>query len=288
MGVRLVAALVAALALAGTASAGIADGARYLRLQQASDGGFAEAGGRSDVQMTAWAVLGLRGAGRQPERPGAAADYLVGRKDEAVTDLELRILALDALGRGVGTLADRLAGHRRRDGRIGPTVNSTIWGILALRAAGRPAGRSTVRWLVARQRPRGGWSWAVGGAADSNDTAAAIQALRAAGVGRRSRTIVRGVRALRAFQNRDGGFELSHGRGSDAQSTAWAIQALVAARRAPGAAAFRYLRSLQRPNGSFRYSRRYGITPVWVTAQVAAGARAQAVSAPLVRSAHDR
>jgi hypothetical protein len=268
VGVKLLACVVAALALAGSASAGIADGVRYVRGQQNADGGFGEPGERSDVGLTAWAVLGLGAARASPGRREAAADFLVDGEDRTVTDLELRILALDALGRGVGSMADRLAGHRAASGRIGPTVNSTIWGVLALRAAGRPAGRATVRWLLRQQRPSGGWSWAAGGQADSNDTAAALQALRAAGVPRRSRAVVRGVRFLRRLQNRDGGFELTPGRGSDAQSTAWAIQGLVAAGRRPGRAAFRYLRRLQRANGSFRYSARYGVTPVWVTAQV--------------------
>ena len=95
-----------------------------------------------------------------------------------------------------------------------------------------------------------------------------MQALRAAGVRAGSRPIRRAVRYLRRLQNADGGFELTSARGSDAQSTAWAIQAFVAARGRPGAAAFRYLQGLQRANGSFRYSKEYGVTPVWVTAQV--------------------
>lgn len=272
MGVRrmIVASLVAAaaLALAAPAPAALADGIRYLRVQQNVDGGFGEPGEASDVSLTAWAVLGLRTAGSSPRRADAAANYLVGRSDRSVTDLELRILALDALGRGTGILADRLARHRNRSGRIGPSVNSTIWGVLALRAAGRPAGRTSVRYLLRAQRPSGGWAWTANGAADSNDTAAAVQALRAAGVARDARAVVRGLRFLRRLQNADGGFELTAGRGSDAQSTAWAIQGFVAARRAPGRAAFRYLARLQRANGSYRYSRRYGITPVWVTAQV--------------------
>jgi energy-coupling factor transport system substrate-specific component len=73
---------------------------------------------------------------------------------------------------------------------------------------------------------------------------------------------------LLGFHNRDGGFELTHGRGSDAQSTAWAVQAFVAAGMKPPRTAFTYLKRLQRPDGSFRYSTRYATTPVWVTAQV--------------------
>ena len=117
--------------------------------------------------------------------------------------------------------------------RPGKLVNATIWTILALRQAGEPAPPALVhgaprcpaperRLVVARRR----------GAPDANDTAAAIQALRAAGV--KGRPIDRGVAFLRRHQNRDGGFELTLGRGSDTQSTAWAIQALLAAGRSPG------------------------------------------------------
>ncbi|MBD0317192.1 MAG: hypothetical protein ICV71_01615 [Thermoleophilia bacterium] len=262
------AAFAGTLALAVPAGAGIGDGARYLRGQQNRDGGFGEPGARSDANLTAWAILGLRASGRWPARREAAADYLVDARDADVTDLELRVLALDALRRGVGSLARRLAAQRRDNGRIGGSVNATIWGVIALRAAGRPAGRRSIRYLRRAQRPSGGWSWAAGGSADTDDTAAAIQALRAVGVGARSRPINRAVRFLRRQQNRDGGFELLGGRGSNVQSTAWAIQALVAARRAPGLAALRYVRRLQRANGSFRYSAAYSTTPVWVTAQV--------------------
>ena len=120
--------------------------------------------------------------------------------------------------------------------------------------------------LRAAQRPNGGWSWLAGGAADANDTAAAIQALRAVGV--KGRPIDRGVAFLRRHQNADGGFELTLDRGSDTQSTAWAIQALLAAGRQPGAPAFRYLARMRRPDGSYRYNARYVTTPLWVTAQV--------------------
>ena len=84
----------------------------------------------------------------------------------------------------------------------------------------------------------------------------------------RGRPIRRALAFLLRYRNRDGGFELTQGRGSDAQSTAWAVQAFVAAGRPPPRGALTYLRRLQRPDGSFRYSGRYVTTPVWVTAQV--------------------
>ena len=265
MGLRALATALTALVLAVPAQAGVAEGAAYLEARQQPSGGFAEPGRAADPALTAWAVLGLRAAGRTPAGPAA---YLADKPAPSTTDLALRILALDALGRDVDALVGRLQGLRRASGAIGPSVNSTVWAVLALRADARPAGRRTVRWLLGQQRPSGGWGWATGGTADSNDTAAAVQALRAAGVGREARSIVRGLRYLRRLQNGDGGFELSSGRGSDSQSTAWAIQAFLATGRPPGTAAFAYLRRMQRANGSFRYSARYAITPTWVTAQV--------------------
>jgi prenyltransferase beta subunit len=257
--------LVALFASVVVVAAPAATPAEYLLARQQPDGGFAEPGGRSDPTLTAWAVLGLGASGRAPH---SAADYLSGKPYPQATDLALRILALQALGEDTSALVEQLDALRRADGRIGPLVNSTIWGVLALRAPGKPAAAS-VRYILRQQRPSGGWSWYPRGAADTNDTAAAVQALRAAGVPASSRAIRRALAYLRRLQGADGGWPLVPRRGSDAQSTAWAIQAFVAAGRDPGRPAFRYLARLRRPDGSYRYSRRYAITPVWVTSQVA-------------------
>jgi hypothetical protein len=170
-------------------------------------------------------------------------------------------MARAAAGDGPDDLLPRLRAYRQ-----GKLVNATIWTILALRQAGERAPPGLVQALLRAQRPSGGWSWLAGGLADTNDTAAAVQALRAAGV--RGRPIQRAVVFLRRHQNADGGFELTLDRGSDTQSTAWAIQALLAAGASPGTPAFRYLQRMRRPDGSYRYSGRYVTTPLWVTAQV--------------------
>ncbi len=255
----LIASLLTAAALASTP-------AGYLQSHQTAGGGFAEPGGAPNPQLTAWAVLGLRSAGASPHAGTLA--YLQAHDHELAdaTDLELAAMAEAALGGDPAPLVARIRRLQHRSGAIGPNVNSTIWGILALRQAGRPAPRAAVRYLLRRQSRVGGWSWFRGGRPDSNDTSAAVEALRAAGV--RGRPIRRGLRYLGRLRNRDGGFELTPGRGSDAQSTAWAIQAFAAARRPPPRGSLAYLRRLRRPDGSFRYSRRYATTPVWVTAQV--------------------
>ena len=252
-----IAALLAASMLAVTP-------ASYVASRQQADGGFAEAGVRSTPGLTAWAMLGLRTAGRPT---GKAYDYLVANERElqAATDIELALIAEAATGPISETLYARFAALGRPDGRIGPAINSTAWGILAYAQVGRPF-KLKVSYLLHHQHRSGGWGWIAGAAPDSNDTAAVIQALRVQGV--RGRPIARGVAFLRRLQNADGGFELTAGRGSDAQSTAWAIQAFVAARVKPPAAAFRYLAALRRADGSYRYSRKFGATPVWVTSQV--------------------
>jgi len=256
------------LASACTAASSLGRGASYLLARQQADGGFAEPGASSSPGLTAWVVLGLKASGRAPAKAQAVADYLAQTPAPQATDLELRVLAEAALDQDTSKLATAIEQLKRPSGRIGPTLNSTYWGAIALKAAGRKPAKATVRYILRAQRKNGGWSWSPRAASDVGDTAAAVQALRAAGTSARSAQIKRAVRYLRRCQNKDGGFAVSPGADSDAQSTAWAIQALLAARAEPGKAAVRYLKRLQRRDGSFRYNARYITTPVWVTAQV--------------------
>jgi hypothetical protein len=231
----------------------------YVASRQQADGGFAEPGTRSDSALTAWSVLGLKAAGNTPD---GTVVFLRDAPVADTTDLALRVMALRAVGESPEPFLTRLRRQRRDDGRIGSLVNSTIWGVLAL-----PRGeKRAVRYLLARQRRSGGWSWAPNGSPDSNDTAAAIQALRWSGV--RGRPIQRGLSFIRNHTAANGGVRLVAGREPDAQSTAWAVQAYLAAGVKAPAAAFRFLASLRRPDGSYRYSRRYAVTPAIVTAQV--------------------
>ena len=248
--------LAAALALAVSPVA-------FVQSSQGPDGGFTEANGKPDATLTSWAVLGLRAAGS--DAPGALA-YLQSQEAglQTIADVSLTALAEEALGAHPDALTARIKAAEQPSGQIGETLNSTYWAVLALDAA--PA--ATVHFILAHQTKAGGWSWGAGVQADSNDTAAALEALRVAGV--KGAPVTRGVKFLLTFENKDGGFELSHGRGSDAQSTAWAIQGLLAAGKTPPHAAFHYLGTLRRPDGSYRYSAKYVTTPVWVTSQVLA------------------
>ena len=141
------------------------------------------------------------------------------------TDLALHVVALTALGDTPTISSPDYASIARAP------VDATIWTVLALRAAGQPPPAAFLTALLAAQPKGGGSSWSRGGRPDSNDTAAAIQALRASGAA--ASPIRRAAAFLRTFQNPDGGFALTKGRESDAQSTAWAIQGLLAAGQRP-------------------------------------------------------
>jgi hypothetical protein len=267
VGVRWLAVGLLTVVLGGTAAAAsrpVAGSAAFLAGRQSASGGFAEQGRVPDAPLTAWAALGLVAAGGYPSERAQAADFLRARLSGVASDadLALRVVALAALGDTIDE--DVLARLRRH--RPDVLVNETIWTVIALRAAGEPAPQNLVQAILAAQAKGGGFPWSKGGIPDSNDTAAAIEALRASGVG--GAPVRSALVALRTFQNRDGGFALTRGRESDAQSTAWAVQALISAGQKPGKPPFRYLSKLRRADGSYRYSGRYGTTPVWVTAQV--------------------
>lgn len=268
----------------------------YLKAAQTPGGGFAAARGvrAADEMQSGWAIMGLAAAGRHPSdvrRPGgrSAAQYIQARARQVSYpgDVSRTVLALRAAGLPAGALARRLERAQRANGSVLGLVNQTSFAVLALRAAGRSAGARPVRraaaFIAAQQNEDGGWNFGGKGARSGvDDTAAAIQALAAAG--RRSSTAVRrGVRWLLGRQALDGGFTLGGGP-TNAQSTAWAVQALVAAgrdprrvRRAGSRTPIAFLRSLQNPDGSIRYSRTNRQTPTWVTGQVLPALRLEAL-----------
>jgi hypothetical protein len=259
-----------ALLTPAPASASTATAAAYLERQLAD--GCVREGGTTNLTVTGWTAIGLEAAGRSGARPVACLARAASRLRSA-TDLEVAILAATAAGRNPRALGGRnlvaaLLRHRR-GGAIGPYTNSTIFGVLALRGARASVPAPVVRRLLALQRPDGGVGVAPGVPSDSNTTAAAIQALRAVGVGRRAPRMRRAVAALAAFRNADGGYGLDRRSPSDAQSTAWVVQALASAGR-PTIGGRRFLLRLQRRDGAVRYSRRSAQTPVWVTAQALA------------------
>ncbi len=233
----------------------------------------AEPGGAPSANLTAWAAIGLVAAGRSAAR---AADCIAGRTAElrSATDIELAILALVAAGRNPRSVGGRdlsaALDRQLRRGRIGRTPASNQFGILALRALGRPIPAAVRATLMRDQSRDGSWPVAPGGEGDSNLTASGIAAAVAAGVRASDPRIRRAVRALARFRSASGGYALTAGARPDAQSTAWVLQGLAAAGRRDRAAEA-HLRRLARADGSIAYQRGVTITPVWVTAQAAIG-----------------
>jgi energy-coupling factor transport system substrate-specific component len=271
----------------------------YLLRAQNRDGGFGGAPGQSSVDLySGWAGLGLAAQGINPRdarRSGGgrslldytraqAAGLARGEGTDSVGDLERTIMLVAAAGEDPRDFAGQdlvrgLIRQQRADGSVLGQANLTSFALLALRAAGEPrsapATRRAAAWLARQQNRDGGFSFATRGAgSDVDDTAAAVQALVAAGG--RERAVARGLAFLRRHQNGDGGFPLLPGSSSNAQSTGWALQAFAAAgitgervRRKGSRSAIAYLRSLVAPGGVVQFSRTSRQTPVWVTGSAA-------------------
>lgn len=268
----------------------ITRGLDFLHARQRTDGGFADPGQPSSEAMTSWCVVAIAAAGEDPatwKKSGRdPVAYLAGQasKPTAVTDLARLTLAVIAARRNardfggvdlVAKIKGQVASEGSAGDHIGTMVNSHAWGMIALAAAGEPVTSDMVRWLTGQQNSDGGWGWGTSIASDSNDTAAAIEALMAAGQSPSSSTVERGLAYMRTRQTSDGGFAYSTGT-PDANSTSWAVQALVAAGETPdgsswsksGKSPMSMLRGLQRTDGSFEYQSGRVQNALFTTVQV--------------------
>jgi hypothetical protein len=282
------AALLGAGALPATASTA-ERAATYLLGAQNDDGGFGtRRGEKSDPMLTSWAALGLAAAGRNPRQRSVQGSSAIGylRSRERFHDagaLARTLLVLHTAGltswfSGRDIYGD-LMRHRRADGSFGGLVNLTAFGLLATSTSSdprqAPGKQQSATWLAEHQNPDGGFSYIPGDKSGVDDTAAALQALVAAGM-RDSPAAQKSVEYLLAAQQANGGFASAHTpspNAANSMSTAWALQALIAAGLDPtqvvqdGRTPMHYLGSLQNSDGSIRYSRQRNHNPVWATAQ---------------------
>lgn len=271
--------LIALLALALPAAANATSGAQYLAGRQTLSGGFAEPHGSASVSLTEWAVMGLRAAGRHPARMHRAgghgpAAFLSKRADGWSTSfaLERGILAAVAMGKDPHHFGGRdvVRALRRQihgNGRIGKWASSTYWGVLALKAAGSRIPSRSITYIKHRQAGGGGFPYAASTAPDSNDTAAAVMALRAGGVSCSGTVLTHAYDYLHGLQRSDHGYALGSSNGSDSQSTSWVIQARIRCGLS-NTGALGYLAARKRSDGSYNYSPGNHQTPAWVTSQV--------------------
>jgi energy-coupling factor transport system substrate-specific component len=279
--------LLLALALAsalpaGAQAAGASRAAGWLVAAQNADGGWgASPQSDSAPDMTAWAMLGLEAAGRNPlDISGAGRNpvgYLrsqVGQLDSP-GDLARTILALRGAGVDPRSFAGRdlvsaLAKRRRANGSFEGWPNSTAFAIVALRSAGGGGIDQSIAWLVRVQNRDGGWGDTPGSPSTADGTGAVLQAIPG------TRAARHGLGYLRKAQRPSGGFALGGAGAVNSQSTAWAVQGMLAVGADPGSiraggnSALDYLAARQDADGHYRYSPSSDQTPVWVTGQALA------------------
>lgn len=253
-------------------------------------GGVDDAGG-TDPTYTAWAAIAVAAAGEDPGRWRSGLASLrdavaIPRRLPKLGELELSAVAAAASGldpRAVGgrNTVRTVLTAQRADGTIGRSVDTTAWGILALRAGGLRTGALAVRRasgaLASQQNRDGGWSTGPESPGSSpNTTSAAVQALVAAGVRRDAPALVRAREFLAEVQNRDGGFAPVLGGSSQALTTAWVAVALNTLGEDPaappwgrGGGPIAALRGMQLANGGVRNERTSRSASIWATAQAA-------------------
>jgi energy-coupling factor transport system substrate-specific component len=255
---------------------------------QNRDGGWgASPDSDSSVATTAWVMLGLEAAGRNPldiSRDGHnAVGYLRARVDELSSpgDFARTILALegarvDPRDFGGHNLVAALIKRRRDNGSYEGWPGSTAFAVIALRTASVGGIEQSISWLAKVQNRDGGWGDVPRAPSTADGTGAVMQAIpdtSAAG---------HGFGYLRKSQRPNGGFPLGKSGSVNAQSTAWAVQGMLAVGRDPaglqegGNSPLDYLAARQGSDGHYRYSSSSDQTPVWVTGQVLAATAGEA------------
>ncbi|WP_342679885.1 helical backbone metal receptor [Methanofollis sp. UBA420] len=257
----------------------------YIRSCQQADGGFAEPGRETNPGTSWFAVMAIVASGEDPHawtvNGTSAVDYWKNSDEaaqpEGTAELGKMVTLIAAAGDdphafgGHDHLAD-LKGRMKPDGQFGDFVYTTYWGLLGLAATGEET-EKTATWLKKQQNEDGGYGWMPGAESDSDDTAAVVMALIAAGEPKNSPAVAKALDYLRQHQMDDGGFNYGGSSSSNAASAAWVVQAATAAGEDPskwsknGKDAVSYLQSLQQPDGSFTWTAYTAENPCGMTAR---------------------
>jgi iron complex transport system substrate-binding protein len=257
----------------------------YIRSCQQADGGFAEPGRETNPGTSWFAVMAIVAAGEDPHawtvNGTSAIDYWKNSKDaskpEGTAELGKMVTLIAAAGEdphsfGGHDYASDLKGRMKPDGQFGDFVYTTYWGLLGLAAAGEDA-QKPAAWLKSQQNKDGGYGWMPGAESDSDDTAAVVMALIAAGEPKDSPAVANALTYLRKHQMDDGGFNYGGSSSSNAASVAWVVQAVAAAGEKPAGWSknskdpVSYLLALQQPDGSFNWTPYTADNPCGMTAR---------------------
>lgn len=210
----------------------------------------------------AWTTQALIAAGET----SINTDHLQSVSGSQAVDYAKAILGLTAAGKNPSTFGsvDYVAKLKTyfNNNQIGDEslLNDDAWSILALSSADEEDTdevTSAKNFLLSHQNVDGGWSYAVNGDSDTNDTAAVLMALVEAGISTDNDAIKKAVIYLHNAQNDDGGFGWMTGSTSDSGSDAWAISAIYKIGQQPtdweknGNNPLTHLQSLQDNDGGF-------------------------------------
>lgn len=272
-------ALLALTAPAAQAASSVERGADWLESQQRPSGGFAASAERdAGAEITAWVMLGLAAAGRNPldvtDGGKTPVDFLRNHIEEVkdAGDVARTILALEAAGVdprsfGGADLVERLLSKRGDNGSYQGWPGTSAYAVLALRAAGdNDAASPTVAWLRKVQGKEGGWGNLPEEESTAEITGAVLQVLTPG-----SDASDRALAYLRKSKRENGGFAPGKNLAANAQATAWTSEGVLAAGKdpagfGPGKSSLAYIRDLQTENGYFLKAPGDETTPVWVTA----------------------
>ena len=264
----------------------------WLKTQQNDDGGFGTGfAPGSAVGPAADAIVAIASAGQDASawtmNGVSPIDYLrvqVGAGQVRLPgEIAKTILALAASGQdprafgGRNLIADLKGRLDASTGVFSASMYDQALAILALSHAGEAVPDAAVSVLLDAQTVEGGWAFdaqTIAGAADSNTTALAVQALVAAG---RKNDTGRALDYFRRVQNPDAGWTYqtpsAFGVDTDANSTALGIQAILASGDSVsnwaqgGSDPVGALLSLQNPDGSFSFNRVFPAPNVLATLQ---------------------
>ncbi len=246
----------------------------WMKTQQQPDGSFAGFGAGSTID----ALLAIIAANGDPasytQDGNSPATYLESNAGTIVATsggAGKLLLAAHALGQDVHSFGGvDLVGAINASygisatGQYGPDTIGHAFSILGLSVAGESVPSAAIDRLKSLQSPEGGWSFSgdtSAGAADTDTTAVAIQALVAAGANQPGdNTIKYAVTYLADQQNSDGGWPYQqgsqYGSDSDVNSTSYVVQSMLALQNATIAeAGQRFIASLQNPGGAFAYQK---------------------------------
>ena len=269
-------------------------GLSYLESRQNTDGGFIEPNtGTTSISSTWFASQAIVAAGEDPlsakwtKNGKTPLDYLAESPDgksDGTGEIAKWITFTAACGKDPYTFADydavaALQEKIKEDGRVGNYIYTTYWGIFGLTAAGEDV-KPQIAWLRTQQNEDGSfgsYSTETGDSGDADNTAASIMALRAAGIPADDPAVEAAVQFLREAIEENGGYNYGYYSAPNLASTAWAVQAFCSVgidpstvKSSAGNSPVDYLLSLQKEDGSFRYTETLTDTPVGMTARAVA------------------